>query len=233
MTHIPPKQTNQAGLLVKVSSHPEEMCSPPPTLLLHWTTAEFSSSIKKPRIIKTQINAVLHNHISTWVKLQPPAKHSCMNLPNSCPALMLQTIISYMFHQEENDFTVTTPPPSIFLSLFAPTENPRVQENAAGSDLPHLLHHTAQFRGLDGHHAHLLLRVRGAAVGHRPAGYALCRVRGQSAREMPRAAERWLPAEWVQYWLTSTQKTFCIFIFIVASCERVKSLIMPQQLYRL
>lgn len=45
MIHTPPPITilcllNQAGHVVKVSSHPVEMCSPPPTLLLHCKTAE-------------------------------------------------------------------------------------------------------------------------------------------------------------------------------------------------
>lgn len=86
-----------------------------------------------------------------------------------------------------------TPPPP------ASAEEPCVQEDPPSSDLPHLLHHASQFRGVDGHHAHLLLWVRGSAVGHRAAGYALCGVRGQSAWEMPRAAERWLSAEWVTF----------------------------------
>ena len=91
----------------------------------------------------------------------------------------------------------------------ASAEEPCVQEDPPSSDLPYLLHHAPQFRGVDGHHAHLLLRVRGSAVGHRPAGYALCGVRSQSAWEMPRAAERWLSAKWViilNYRKTETQK---------------------------
>lgn len=36
-------------------------------------------------------------------------------------------------------------------------EKSRLQEDPASLNLPHLLHHAAQFRGVDGHHAHLLL----------------------------------------------------------------------------
>ena len=76
-----------------------------------------------------------------------------------------------------------------------PLENARVQEDAAGPDLPHQLHHAPQLRALDGHLPHLLLRVRGPPVGHRPAGGALQRVRGQVPREVQGPPQRRLLAK--------------------------------------
>ena len=60
--------------------------------------------------------------------------------------------------------------------LFLPTrcvsaEAARVQEDAAGADLPDLEHHAAQLRAVVRHLAHLLLRVRGPALGHRQTGH--------------------------------------------------------------
>ena len=49
-------------------------------------------------------------------------------------------------------------------------EAARVQEDAAGADLPDLEHHAAQLRAVVRHLAHLLLRVRGPALGHRQTG---------------------------------------------------------------
>ena len=45
-------------------------------------------------------------------------------------------------------------------------ENARIQEDAAGPDLPDLKHDAAQFCALVRHLAHLLLRVRGSPLGH-------------------------------------------------------------------
>ena len=58
-------------------------------------------------------------------------------------------------------------------SQIALSENARVQENAASADLPDLEHHPAQLRPVVGHLAHLLLRVRGALVGHCQTGELL------------------------------------------------------------
>ena len=52
----------------------------------------------------------------------------------------------------------------------ASPENACVQEDAASADLPDLEHNSAQLCPLVGHLAHLLLRVRGALVGHRQTG---------------------------------------------------------------
>lgn len=82
--------------------------------------------------------------------------------------------------------------PRLTPSLLA--EKPRLQEDPASLNLPHFVHYAAQLRGVDGHHAHLLLRVRRAAVGHRQAGHALHRVRRQVPREVPGPAQRRLPA---------------------------------------
>lgn len=46
--------------------------------------------------------------------------------------------------------------PSLFPSR---PEKSCLQEDPASLSLPHLLHHTPQLRGVDGHHPHLLLRV--------------------------------------------------------------------------
>lgn len=78
--------------------------------------------------------------------------------------------------------------------LYLPVEKSRLQKDPASLNLPHFVHDAAQLRGVDGHHAHLLLRVRGAAVGHRAAGHALHRVWRQVPREVPGPAQRGLPA---------------------------------------
>ena len=55
----------------------------------------------------------------------------------------------------------------------ASPENACVQEDAASADLPNLEHNSAQLCPLVGHLAHLLLRVRGALVGHCQTGELL------------------------------------------------------------
>lgn len=82
-----------------------------------------------------------------------------------------------------------------YRTLLLPAEKPRLQEDPASLNLSHFVHDTAQLRSLDRYHAHLLLRVRGTAVGHRAARHALHRVWRQVPREMPGSAERGLPAE--------------------------------------
>lgn len=77
----------------------------------------------------------------------------------------------------------------------APAEDARVQENAAGDDLPDLLDDAAQVCHLDRHVADLLLRVRGSPLGYRPARGALYRVRCQVPREVQGPAERRLLAK--------------------------------------
>lgn len=67
--------------------------------------------------------------------------------------------MKYFYHQE----------------IFLPTrcvsaEAARVQEDAAGADLPDLEHHAAQLRAVVRHLAHLLLRVRGPLMGNRKTG---------------------------------------------------------------
>lgn len=79
--------------------------------------------------------------------------------------------------------------------LVACVEDARVQEDAASSDLPHLEHDATQLRHVDGNIAHLLLRVRGSAVGHRQAGCALHRVHGQVPREVQGPPKRRLSSE--------------------------------------
>ena len=54
--------------------------------------------------------------------------------------------------------------------LLSCLENARVQEDAAGLDLPDLQHDAAQLCPLVRHLAHLLLRVRGPPLGHRQTG---------------------------------------------------------------
>ena len=78
--------------------------------------------------------------------------------------------------------------------LFTFLETPRVQENPPGLNLPDLEHHPSQLRPMVGHLAHLLLRVRGPAVGHRQAGRQVHRVRGQVPRKMQGPAQRRLPS---------------------------------------
>ena len=61
--------------------------------------------------------------------------------------------------------------PEIFLpTCCVSAEAARVQEDAAGADLPDLEHHAAQLRAVVRHLSHLLLRVRGPALGHRQTG---------------------------------------------------------------
>lgn len=74
-------------------------------------------------------------------------------------------------------------------------ENARVQENATGPDLSDQQHNSSQLRPLDRHPPHLLLRVRGAVVGHRPTGCQVHRVLGQVSREVQGSVERRLPAK--------------------------------------
>lgn len=70
------------------------------------------------------------------------------------------------------------------------SENARVQENATGADLSNQQYNAAQFRSMDSHTPHLLLRVRGAVVGHRPTGCQVHRVLGQVPREVQGSVER-------------------------------------------
>lgn len=77
------------------------------------------------------------------------------------------------------------------------TENARLQEDLAGVDLPHFFYHPTQLWGLDRHHAHLLLRVWRATVGHREARHEVPGVRGQMSREVPGPPQCRLPAKWV------------------------------------
>ena len=97
---------------------------------------------------------------------------------------------------------------SFFFFFFS--ENACVQEDPAGVDLPHLQHDAAQLCGVVGQLAHLLLWVRGAAVGAGQTGRALHRVRGQVPREVQGPAQRRLLAESVALFLVSC---LCSFIF--------------------
>ena len=54
--------------------------------------------------------------------------------------------------------------------LFPVSENARLQEDAAGPDLPDLQHDSAQLCPLVSHLPNLLLRVRGTPLGHRQTG---------------------------------------------------------------
>ena len=77
------------------------------------------------------------------------------------------------------------------MSLAPPlAEAARVQEGAAGRDLPDLLDDAAQLRAVVGQAAHLLLRVRGAPLGHRAAGRPLHRVRRQVPRKVQGPPQR-------------------------------------------
>jgi len=77
----------------------------------------------------------------------------------------------------------------------APAEDARVQEDPAGDDLPHIVHHSSQLRHLDRHVADLLLRMRGPPLGHCSAGGAMYGVRCQVSREVQGSPERRLLAE--------------------------------------
>ena len=74
-------------------------------------------------------------------------------------------------------------------------EDARVQEDTTGPHLPHLEYNATQLSFVDGHFAHLLLRVRGAAVGNRAPGRPLLRMRGQMSRKVQGSTERRLLAE--------------------------------------
>lgn len=74
-------------------------------------------------------------------------------------------------------------------------EDARVQEDPTGSHLPHLQHYTTQFPVVDRHIAHLLLRVRGAALGNRAPGRPLLRMWRQVSRKVQRPPQRGLLAE--------------------------------------
>lgn len=69
-------------------------------------------------------------------------------------------------------------------------ENARLQENAAGLDLPDFQHDSAQFPAVDGLLADLLLRVRGSTLGHRSPGRPLHRMRSQMPRKVQGFAQR-------------------------------------------
>jgi hypothetical protein len=76
------------------------------------------------------------------------------------------------------------------LSLLCHAENARLQENAAGLDLPDFQHDSAQFPAVDGLLADLLLRVRGSTLGHRSPGRPLHRMRSQMPRKVQGFAQR-------------------------------------------
>jgi len=81
-------------------------------------------------------------------------------------------------------------------------EDARVQEDTTGPHLPHIEYNATQLPFVDGHVAHLLLRVRRTAVGNRAPGRPLLRVRGQMSRKVQGSSERRLLAEWVTDVLT-------------------------------
>lgn len=76
------------------------------------------------------------------------------------------------------------------LSPLCHAENARLQENAAGLDLPDFQHDSAQFPAVDGLLADLLLRVRGSTLGHRSPGRPLHRMRSQMPRKVQGFAQR-------------------------------------------
>jgi hypothetical protein len=74
-------------------------------------------------------------------------------------------------------------------------EDARVQEDTTGPHLPHLKYNATQLPSVDRHVAHLLLRMRRAAMGNRAPGRPLLRVRGQMSRKVQGSSERRLLAE--------------------------------------
>lgn len=76
------------------------------------------------------------------------------------------------------------------MHFFPCSENARVQEDLASADLSDQQHHAPQLRAVDGHVPHVLLRVRGTAVGHRPPGGQVHRVRRQVPREVQGPTQR-------------------------------------------
>lgn len=77
------------------------------------------------------------------------------------------------------------------------TENARLQEDFAGIDLPHFFYYPTQLWGLDSYHAHLLLRMWRAAVGHCKARHEVSGVWGEMSWEVSGPPQCWLSAEWV------------------------------------
>jgi hypothetical protein len=74
-------------------------------------------------------------------------------------------------------------------------EDARVQEDATGAHLPYLQHYATQFPVVECHVTHLLLRVRGAALGDRAPGRPLLGMRRQVSRKVQRPPQRGLLAE--------------------------------------
>lgn len=74
-------------------------------------------------------------------------------------------------------------------------EDARVQEDTASAHLPYLQHYATQFPVVDCHIAHLLLRVRRAAVGNSAPRRPLLRMWRQVSRKVQRPTERGLLAE--------------------------------------
>lgn len=83
----------------------------------------------------------------------------------------------------------------MLIDVCCASENARVQEDAAGVDLSHLEHDTAQLPVVDRHIADVLLRVRGAALGNSASGRPLLGVWRQVPREVQGPPERGLLAE--------------------------------------
>lgn len=81
--------------------------------------------------------------------------------------------------------------------IFILTENACLQEDFAGIDLPHFFYYPTQLWGLDSYHAHLLLRMWRAAVGHCKARHEVSGVWGEMSWEVSGPPECWLSAEWV------------------------------------
>jgi len=69
-------------------------------------------------------------------------------------------------------------------------ETARVQEDAAGTDLPDLVYDSPQLRRPIGHVSDVLYRVQRPVVGSRTAGTAMHRVWSHGAREMQRSTQR-------------------------------------------
>ena len=82
--------------------------------------------------------------------------------------------------------------------MLASLESGCVEEHVASFDLPHFEHNSAQLPDLERQQAHLLLRVRGTAVGTGQTGTQVPRVRSQVPREVQRPAQRRLSSELVQ-----------------------------------
>lgn len=92
-------------------------------------------------------------------------------------------------------------------------ENTCLQEDATGTDLPHVLHHPTQLWGLDGYNTHLLLRVWRAPMGHCPARHEVFGVWSEVPRKVSGPPECRLFAEWVLRWRSRCVElvSFCVF----------------------